>query len=98
MILFKRVLFYDCEILYNKNNNDRYSKIYSEKGFELMQKTKTITETNELDDKEKENYREYDYFINILEELPEPSKLKDHYKKTIIIVAYFTTAPQNVLL
>ena len=44
-----------------------------------MQKTKIITEKNELDDKEKENYREYDYFINILEELPEPSNLKDHY-------------------
>ena len=70
--------------LYNKNNNDRYSKIYSEKGFELMQKTKTITEKNELDDKEKENYREYDYFINILEELPETSNLKDHYKKLLL--------------
>ena len=70
--------------LYNKNNNDRYSKIYSEKGFELMQKTKIITEKNELDDKEKENYREYDYFINILEELPEPSNLKDHYKKLLL--------------
>jgi hypothetical protein len=29
--------------LFNKNNNDRYSKIYSEKGFELMHKTKIIT-------------------------------------------------------
>ena len=76
--------FMIARYLYNKNNNDRYSKIYSEKGFELMQKTKIITEKNELDDKEKENYREYDYFINILEELPEPSNLKDHYKKLLL--------------
>ena len=76
--------FMIARYLYNKNNNDRYSKIYSEKGFELMQKTKLITEKNELDDKEKENYREYDYFINILEELPEPSNLKDHYKKLLL--------------
>jgi hypothetical protein len=76
--------FMIARYLYNKNNNDRYSKIYSEKGFELMQKTKLITEKNELDDKEKENYREYDYFINILETLPEPSNLKDHYKKLLL--------------
>jgi hypothetical protein len=76
--------FMIARYLYNKNNNDRYSKIYSEKGFQLMQKTKLITEKNELDDKEKENYREYDYFINILEELPEPSNLKDHYKKLLL--------------
>ena len=46
--------FMIARYLYNKNNNDRYSKIYSEKGFQLMQKTKIITEKNELDDKEKE--------------------------------------------
>ena len=36
--------FMIARYLFNKNNNDRYSKIYSEKGFELMQKTKIITE------------------------------------------------------
>ena len=36
--------FMIARYLYNKNNNDRYSEIYSEKGFELMQKTKIITE------------------------------------------------------
>jgi hypothetical protein len=76
--------FMIARYLFNLNNDDRYSKIYSEKGFELMQKTKIITEKNESDDKEKENYREYDYFINTLEELPEPSNLKDRYKKLLL--------------
>ena len=35
------LLFMISRYLYNKKNNDRYVKIYSRKGFELMQKTKT---------------------------------------------------------
>jgi hypothetical protein len=33
--------------LYNKKNNDRYVKLYSQKGFEIMQKTKAKEENGQ---------------------------------------------------
>lgn len=70
--------------LYNKNNTERYVKIYSRKGFELMQKTKAKEELNELDDKEKENYKEYEYFVNILKNKPVEPTLSGHYEYLLL--------------
>jgi hypothetical protein len=70
--------------LYNKKNNDRYVKIYSRKGFELLQKTKQKEELNELDDKEKENYKEYEYFINILKTHQPGPTINDHYEYLLL--------------
>ena len=52
--------------LFNLNNNDKYVKIFSEKGFQLMVKTQEATGNNELDEKEQEAYRPREYFINII--------------------------------
>jgi hypothetical protein len=43
--------------LFNKNNNDKYVKLYAQAGFDLKQAKDTIEGKNELDDKEKENHR-----------------------------------------
>ena len=52
--------------LFNLNNNDKYVKIFSEKGFQLMVKTQEATGNNELDEKEQEAYRPHEFFINII--------------------------------
>lgn len=78
------LLFMISRYLYNKKNNDRYVKIYSQKGFELMQKTKAIEELNILDDKEEENYRDREFFIDILENASEGATLKTHYEYLLL--------------
>jgi len=67
--------------LYNKNNNDRYVKIYSKLGFDLMKKTKQKEELNELDEKELINYRPHSYFINILDNTEDSNiDIKKHFQ------------------
>lgn len=78
------IYFMISRYLYNKKNNDRYVKLYSRKGFELMQKTKQKEELNELDDKEKENYKEYEYFINILKNTSDGPTLNEHYQYLLL--------------
>ena len=51
--------------LFNLNNNDKYVKIFSDAGFKLMVKTQENTGNNELDEKEIENYRPREFFMNI---------------------------------
>ena len=46
--------------------DDRYRKLYSEAGFNLMKKNKDNEKNNKLDEKEKINYRSRDFCINIL--------------------------------
>ena len=70
--------------LFNKKNNDRYVKIYSQKGFELMKKTNDKESTNVLDEKEQENYKDREYFIDILKNTTEGSTLKTHYEYLLL--------------
>jgi hypothetical protein len=70
--------------LFNKKNNDRYVKIYSQKGFELMKKTHDKEATNVLDEKEQENYKDREYFIDILKNTTEGSTLKTHYEYLLL--------------
>ena len=53
--------------LFNKNNNDKYVKLYVQAGFDLNQAKDTIEGKNELDDKEKVNHRSIEYLENCLE-------------------------------
>lgn len=76
--------FMIARYLYNKNNKERYAKLYSQKGYDLMQKTKAKEELNELDDKEKENYQEYDYFLNILKNKQVGPSINDHYEYLLL--------------
>lgn len=52
--------------LFNLNNLDKYVKIFSDAGFKLMVKTQENTGNNELDEKEIENYRPREFFMNII--------------------------------
>jgi len=58
--------FMASRYLFNLNNYDKYVKIFSEKGFQLMTKAQETTGNNELDEKELEAYRPREYFINII--------------------------------
>ena len=70
--------------LFNKKNNDRYVKIYQTKGFEYIQKNKKKEENNALDDKEQVNYREWEYFKNILDNFEKPTTRNGHYKYLLL--------------
>jgi hypothetical protein len=70
--------------LFNKKNNDRYVKIYSSKGFELMKKTHDKEATNVLDIKEQDNFKDREYFIDILKNKTEGSTLKTHFEYLLL--------------
>ena len=76
--------FMIARYLYNKKNNDRYVKLYSERGFKYMQSNSKKESNNELDENEKLNYRPYEYFKNILDNLETPSTLNAHYKHLLL--------------
>ena len=48
------------------NNSEKYSKRYSQAGFNLKKDIEKIESNNEMDIKEKENMRDYSYFTTIL--------------------------------
>ena len=52
--------------LARRDKTDRYVAIYGKKAFDLLTTNKKAIAENTLDDKEKENYRDYSYFENIL--------------------------------
>ena len=47
-------MFMAGRFLFNINNNDKYSKIFSQEGFDFMINGRENTGNNELDEKEKE--------------------------------------------
>jgi hypothetical protein len=67
-----------------KNKNDKYVKIYAQHGYDYQQKIEQNTGKNQLDGKEIENYREYGYFKNILDNTPPDDSLKKNYEKLIL--------------
>ena len=91
-----------ARFLFNINNNDKNIKFYQQLGYDLKQAIDRTTSQNELDDKEKENYREYDYFKNILDNTPtDAPTIREHYKKLFLAcqilhppirTSFFTTA------
>jgi hypothetical protein len=96
-------LFMISRYLFNKNNSDRYIKLYSEKGYQLLQKSKTDDEKNEQDDKEMINYRDNDYFVKILNDIDynEIQTIEGHYKYLLLYIltyqpvlrtSFYTTA------
>ena len=51
------------------NKNERYSKLYSQAGYNLLLKNREKEHENKQDSKESINYREHQYFINILNDI-----------------------------
>ena len=76
--------FMIARYLYNKKNNDRYVKIYSERGYKYKLSNSKKESNNELDEKEKLNYRPYEYFKNILDNLETPTTKNAHYKHLLL--------------
>lgn len=73
------LLFMISRYLFNKG--DRYQKTYAEEGFKYMQKTRANEDLNQLDEKEKDNLKDHEYFISILEKLEkEQHTLEGHFK------------------
>ena len=59
--------------------------IYGKKGFDLLTENKKAIAENTLDDKEKENYRDYSYFTNILNNRdPFGPTIKTHYEYLLL--------------
>ena len=74
--------------LFNKNNNDKYVKLYAQAGYDLKQAKDQIEGKNEFDDKEKENHRSIEYLENCLE-LHKPKmndNIKEHYKHLLLMI------------
>lgn len=69
-----------------KNPKDKYVKIYAQHGYDYQQKIEIHTGQNQLDGKEVENYRDYNYFYKILYNMPDDEKdnLKNHYERLIL--------------
>ena len=89
--------------LFNKNNNDKYVKLYAQAGYDLKQAKDQIEGKNELDDKEKENHRTIEYLTNCLElhKSKSTENIKEHYKHLLLMMlikqpplrtSFYTTA------
>ena len=97
------LLFMVARYLYNNNNNDKYVKLYSQAGFNLLQEKEKIEGKNELDEKEKENHRTIEYLNNCLEAHREKANenIIEHYKYLLLMLlikqpplrtSFYTTA------
>ena len=71
--------------LARRDKSDRYVAIYGKKAFELLTENKKAIAENKLDDKEKENYRDYSYFENILNNKDKfGNNIKEHYQYLLL--------------
>ena len=84
-------LFMVGRYLFNANNNDRYAKIFSQGGFNFMVENKEKTGKNELDDKEKDNFRTHEYFINIISTFKENADMSivEHMKQLLLKILVY---------
>lgn len=82
------LLFLIARYLNNINPKDRYVKLYSQEGFNLLKEKDKIEGQNELDDKEKENHRSIQYLNNALEVHQEKSKenITEHFKHLLLMM------------
>ena len=60
------LFFMIARFLMIDNPNDKYVKLYQEAGFKLLQYNRAKENENKQDEKEIENYRPHNYFIDIL--------------------------------
>lgn len=80
------LLFTVAKYLKLWGNNEKYGKLYSQKGFEYMQKTKLKEAENKQTENEIENYRDHQYFIHILNNINETDimTLNGHYQYLLL--------------
>ena len=70
--------------LNNRNHEDPFIKIFSQKGYDIQQKIKKDNEENTLDEKELENYRDYAYFENIVKSKESGPSIRDHFQYLLL--------------
>jgi hypothetical protein len=81
----KEALFFMvARYLFNKNNKDKYAKMYSNQGFKLMKEIDKKEQLNEMDNKETASHRDYNYFVDILNNFKEDGTIKTHYEKLLL--------------
>ena len=63
------------------NKSEKYSKLYSQAGYNLKIEIEKKEGNNEMDENEKNNIKDYSYFINILESIDYKTinNINDHY-------------------
>lgn len=95
--------FMIARYLFNRNNNDKYTKLYSQAGYNLKLEKDKQEGLNEMDEKEKENYRDMEYLNNCLELHKDKANesLREHYKHLLLMMlikqpplrtSFYTTA------
>ena len=69
----------------------RYAKLYSQKGYEYMIKNREIESHNKQDEKEIKNYRDRQFFINVLDTIDYDSisNVVGHYKYLLLALLTF---------
>ena len=88
----ERLLFVVSRYLHN-NKKFRYSNIYQKKGIEFIKKSQDKEYKNDLDEKEKLNFREHNYFVDILNSIDYETlhSLTEHYR--YLLLALLTYQP-----
>jgi hypothetical protein len=81
----KSLLFMVARWLLN-HNEQRYTKLFSQAGYEYKVKIENLEGGNQLDEKEIENIRPYQYFVDILDTInyDDITTQKDHYKYLLL--------------
>ena len=82
------LLFMVSRYLFNKNNKDRYTKLYSQEGYNLKQKKDREEGKSELDEKENDNFKTIEYLNNCLELHKDKANenIKEHYKQLLLMM------------
>ena len=65
----KKAYLFMCARWLLLNNSDKYSKMYSQSGYNLKKDIEKIENNNQKDLKEKEAMKDYTYFISILDNI-----------------------------
>ena len=82
----KKGLLFMCARFLNNSNEKRYSKLYSQAGYNLKLDIKQHENLNLMDIKEIDNIREYKYIINILDNINYEAitTQTEHYKYLLL--------------
>ena len=87
----KKLYYFMCARYLLNNNFERYSKLYSQAGYNLKIEIEKNEGENILDENEQNNIKEYSYFVNILENIDYKtiSNINDHYEYLLLAMLIY---------